>query len=156
MHDNNVHRVAITGVGCISALGHNAVQFWDALSNGVCGIGPLTKVVDQRLNARIAAEIKDFVAVDHFERRQLNLLDPFAQYALIAAEEAVECSGLDFEGCAGAQTAIVLPRKEEANASQSGILGRIGVRNAGLGAGATFGSCPGCDADARRCRAATE
>ena len=108
MRDSNLHRVAITGVGCISALGHNAAQFWDALSTGESGIGPLTKVVDQRLNAGIAAEIKDFAAVDHFDRRQLILLDPFAQYALIAAEEAVECSGLDLEGGAGAQTAIVL------------------------------------------------
>lgn len=108
MHNDNLHRVAITGIGCISALGHNAAQFWDALSNGVSGIGPLTKVADQRLDAGIAAEIKDYAAVDHFDRRQLNLLDPFAQYALIAAEEAVECSGLDFEGCAGTQTAIVL------------------------------------------------
>lgn len=108
MVEGNLHRVAVTGVGCISALGHNAGEFWCALTHGVCGIGPITKVSDNRLRVRIAAEVKNFSASSHFDRRQINLLDPFAQFALVSAAEAIKNSGLDINDHIGRRTAVVL------------------------------------------------
>ena len=108
MREGNFHRVAVTGVGCISALGHDAREFWRALTHGVCGIGPITKVAEHHLKVKVAAEVKNFSASIHFDPRQLNLLDPFAQFALVSAAEAIKSSGLDINEYVGRRTAIVL------------------------------------------------
>ena len=108
MHSVNPRRVVVTGVGCVSALGQDARQFWAALSRGICGIGPLTKVPVQQLGIRVAAEVRNFFGDRHFNPRQLIQLDPFAQYALVSAAEAIEHSGIDFSAENTRQTAIVL------------------------------------------------
>ena len=106
--DRGRHRVVVTGLGCVSAIGSNVVDFWRSLCEGRCGIGPITKVPCDNLDLRIAAEVKDFDATRHFDRRQLNLLDPFAQFAMVAAREAIADSGLSFSHDLGRHTAVVL------------------------------------------------
>jgi nodulation protein E len=106
--DRSRHRVVVTGLGCVSAIGGTVVDFWRSLCDGRCGIGPITKVPCDNLDIRVAAEVKDFDAGRHFDRRQLNLLDPFAQYAVVAAREAIADSGLSFSPDLGRHTAVVL------------------------------------------------
>jgi nodulation protein E len=102
-------RVAITGYGCVSALGNDADAFREALFAGRSGIGPLRLVRDDaRLQIRIAAQVKDFDAASLLPAAKLPFLDPFSQYALVAAAEAVKQAGLSPETVAGPRTAVIL------------------------------------------------
>ncbi len=89
-------RVVITGVGVVSALGLNAVEFWDALSAGRSGIRPITKVNVSTLRFQKAGEIRGFDAAAIFDEKLLFWLDPFAQFGMAAAREAVADSGIEF------------------------------------------------------------
>lgn len=102
------HRVVVTGLGCLSAIGNTVPEFRRSLDDGRCGIGPITKVDRDGLGVGVAAEIKDFDPARHFERRRLGLLDPFAQYAMIAAREAIADSGLAASPGLGSRTAVIL------------------------------------------------
>ena len=103
-----MHRVAITGLGCISAVGHTAPEHWEALKNGRSGIQEVTLVPPEQLNARVAAEVKNYDPADHFETKRLSLLDRFTQFSLVAAREAIADAGLDFSAGLGAETAVLL------------------------------------------------
>lgn len=102
------HRVAVTGLGTVSALGTNTEQFWAALQDGRSGISPVTKIAGEELKTGIAAEVRDFDARRHFDQRRLNLLDPFAQFSLVAAAEAIAGAGLENPDSLGPDTAIIL------------------------------------------------
>ncbi|GHA42409.1 beta-ACP synthase [Amylibacter ulvae] len=91
-------RVVITGQGTINALGNNVAQTIDAMANGKCGIGELEFPNADRLSIKIGGQIKNFDASERFSRQQLNFYDPFTQFALIAAEQAISQSGLVFDG----------------------------------------------------------
>ena len=103
-----VHRVAITGIGSISALGHTDAEFRRTLKVGRPGIGPLSLVPTADLAVKIGAEVADYDPAAHFEPDRLGLLDRFAQFGLIAAREAVADSGIAFEGALAARTATVV------------------------------------------------
>lgn len=92
-----MNRVVITGVGVVSAIGKNVGEFWDSLSNGRSGIGPISKLDNSTIRFRNAAEIKGFDGLEHFEEKNLLWLDPFAQYGIVAAREAVNASGIEFD-----------------------------------------------------------
>lgn len=102
------NRVVITGQGAICALGDTANDVTQAMLNGVCGIGPLDFDDVDRLSIKIGAQISGFEAEDHFPRAKLALYDPFTQYALVAAKEAVGQSGLDINDQLAVQTGVVL------------------------------------------------
>lgn len=89
-------RVVITGVGVISGLGNNAAEFWDALSAGRSGIGPITKSDTTTIRFKNAAEVKGFDEKEHFDDKALLWLDPFAHFGIVSAREAVADSGLEF------------------------------------------------------------
>ena len=101
-------RVVVTGLGVISALGHNADAYWRALREGRSGIEPLERVDRTRLRFRNAAEVRGYRPEEHFSRKQLMLLDRFAQWALLAAREAVADSGLDGTPELRRNTAVVV------------------------------------------------
>jgi nodulation protein E len=86
-------RVAITGIGVLSALGPNRPAFWSGLSEGRSGIrpieGPLEGMDASRLRFRNGAQVAGYDPSAHFEPKALDLLDLFAQYALVAAREAM-------------------------------------------------------------------
>ena len=104
-----MQRVVITGQGCVCALGHNAVDTWQAMCEGRSGIGPLTRLPGTDVRLAVAAEIKGFDASRHFDEKRLLLLDPMVQHALVAAREAVAQAGLDFSDAARAErTAVVI------------------------------------------------
>jgi nodulation protein E len=86
--------VAITGMGCISALGNNVADNWAALSRGSSAIGPLSGFEDTDLKVASAAQVQDYSPEAHFQPTRLGLLDRHAQFALVAAREAVKDAGL--------------------------------------------------------------
>ena len=90
-----MNRVVITGLGVISPVGLNIADFWSALQNGVCGIGPITSFDASSLKVKLAAELKGFDPTAFgMDKNTARKLDPFAQYALAAAREAMGQSGL--------------------------------------------------------------
>jgi nodulation protein E len=91
-----VIRVAITGVGVISALGNSAHEFWDALRNGRSGIRPIETPECTSLRFRNGAEVPGYQASHHFDDKQIQFLDRFAQFAVIAAREAVRDAAIEW------------------------------------------------------------
>ena len=103
-----MNRVVITGLGVISAAGHNAADFWDKVKDGRSSIGEITTIPTDTLTVRIGAEVAGFQPQEHFEKRQLGMLDRFSQFGLVAAREAVADSGISFEGEAGERSASII------------------------------------------------
>jgi nodulation protein E len=101
------HRVAVTGLGVISALGHNWCEFWQAISEGRSGIGPLEAVDRALLRFQNAAEVRNFDPAGYFDEKEIGLLDRFAQFGAIAAREAVTGAGIQWTSELREQTAIV-------------------------------------------------
>jgi nodulation protein E len=91
-----MRRVAVTGIGVVCAIGNNRSQFQQALSEGRCGIGCITSTAETDLRFRNGAEIKDFSAADHFSLKEADMIDRFAQLAVVAAREAVAQSGIEW------------------------------------------------------------
>ena len=89
-----MRRVVVTGMGAFTALGKNLEDFWDALVKGESGAIPITRFDTAKFKTKFACEIKNYNALDYFERKEARRLDPYAQYALITAEEAFQDAGL--------------------------------------------------------------
>ena len=87
-------RVAVTGIGVIAAPGSTRAAFWESLRNGRSAIRPMTLVPEGALRFPNAAEVQDYRASDYMDEKEADLLDRFAQFALIAAREAVAGSAL--------------------------------------------------------------
>lgn len=90
-------RVVVTGMGALTPLGHNVNDFWDALKEGTPGATRISKFDPSQFRTQVACELKDFDASDFLEHNTIRRTDPFTQYALIAADEAVSDSGLEME-----------------------------------------------------------
>jgi len=88
-------RVVVTGMGAITPLGNDVDSTWTAAKNGVSGAGPITHFDASRFKTQFACEVKGFKPEDHFDRRKVRQLDLYAQYALVAAHQAVEDAGLE-------------------------------------------------------------
>src|SRR5271157_5982612 len=89
-----MRRVAITGVGAISALGRNAAEFGQALCQGRSGIGPIESCNVSQLRFQNGAEVKGYSHTPYFDDRRADFMDRFAQFAVIAAREAVANAGI--------------------------------------------------------------
>jgi nodulation protein E len=104
-----MRRVVITGMGAVTPLGHSAAATWAALREGRSAIGPITSLPREALRFGIAAEVRDFDPLRHFDEKKLILLDRVSQLALVAAREAVAASGIDFaREDLGENTAVVI------------------------------------------------
>jgi nodulation protein E len=101
-----MRRVAITGAGTVNPLGADVASTFAAMAEGRCAIGPLDLPDRDRLAVQIGAQVQGFVPEDHFDKAQLGLLDRFAQFALVAARQAVAQAGLDFTEL-GQRTGVV-------------------------------------------------
>ncbi|MDA9789455.1 beta-ketoacyl-[acyl-carrier-protein] synthase family protein [Amylibacter sp.] len=102
------HRVVITGQGAFCALGQTADSVVSAMMNGECAIDRLEIPDVDRLAVQIGAQIKGYDPTAQFTRSEIALYDPFTQYALIAAQEAVAQSGLELSDQLALQTGVVL------------------------------------------------
>lgn len=88
-------RVVVTGMGAITPLGNDVPTTWGAAVEGKSGAGPITHFDASLFNTRFACEVKNFNGADHFDRKKLRQLDLYAQYALVAARQAVADSGIE-------------------------------------------------------------
>ncbi len=100
-------RVVVTGVGVISAAGIGANAFWEAVSQGRSAIAPITLVDVSGCRMQNGAEVRGFDPIAHFGEKDADFLDRFAQFAVVAAREAVKDSGIEFGPESRARTAIV-------------------------------------------------
>jgi 3-oxoacyl-[acyl-carrier-protein] synthase II len=91
-----MRRVVVTGLGPITAIGVGKQAFWEGLTNGKSGIGPVTRFDPSLFNARSAAEINDWEPEKFFPSQRLKRLDRYAQFAVGSAKLALEDSGLSF------------------------------------------------------------
>ncbi|MDZ7728202.1 MAG: beta-ketoacyl-ACP synthase II [Dehalococcoidia bacterium] len=82
-------RVVVTGIGMVTPVGLTAADSWDAIVNGRGGIGPITLFDPTGLDSQIAGEVKDFVPTDYMEKKVARRADRFAQFAFVAADEAL-------------------------------------------------------------------
>ncbi len=90
-------RVVITGIGIFSPIGKTLKEFWENCKNGVNGIGPMMQINADQLDSRIAGEVKDFNPRDYLSFKDVKRMDPFTQFASVAALQAVEDSGIDLD-----------------------------------------------------------
>ncbi len=90
-----MRRVVITGLGVVSPVGSKLDTFWKNITAGKSGIGRITKFDPEGFPVQIAGEVKDFNPEDYFDRREVRRTDPFIQFAIAAAIQAVEHAGLD-------------------------------------------------------------
>ncbi|QHQ35204.1 beta-ketoacyl-[acyl-carrier-protein] synthase family protein [Algicella marina] len=103
-----MHRVVITGQGAICALGRSATDVMRAMADGVCGIGPLDFQDVERLSISIGGQIIGYEPEAHFSRQEITLYDKFTQFALLAAREAMEQSGLEMTEQLAGEAGVVL------------------------------------------------
>ncbi len=90
-----MRRVVVTGVGVVSALGTGVEKNWSALTSGQCGIDTITRFDASDLPSQIAGEVKDFVAEEYMDKKEIKKMDLFIQYGLAAADMAFKDSGLE-------------------------------------------------------------
>ena len=90
-------RVVITGMGLVTPVGNNINEFWENIKNGKHGIGKITHFDTSDSKVKIAAELKNFEPEKVLDKKEIRRLEPFSVYALYAAQEAVDNSGLDLE-----------------------------------------------------------
>lgn len=83
-------RVVVTGAGALTPIGNTLSAFWEALAAGKSGCAPITHFDASKFKTRIACELKGFDAKDHFDRKEARKLDLYAQYAMVAAQEAMQ------------------------------------------------------------------
>lgn len=90
-----MRRVVITGIGALTPIGNNYAAYKEGLQNGVSGAGPITRFDASQFKVRFACELKNFDIEQFMQKKDARRLDPFAQYAMVVADEAIVHSGLD-------------------------------------------------------------
>lgn len=90
-------KVVVTGLGVVTPLGNTLNEFWTNLVMGKSGAAPITKFDASLFRAKFACEVKNFDPLNHFEKSEIRKMDPFTQYALVSATEAIQDSGVDLD-----------------------------------------------------------
>lgn len=93
----NLKRVVVTGLGAITPLGNNVPEFWKALLDGVSGAAPITRFDASKFKTQFACEVKNYDVSKYFDRKEARKYDPYAQYAIICADEAFKDANIDLE-----------------------------------------------------------
>lgn len=92
-----MRRVVVTGMGVISPIGNNLDEFWNSIKEEKVGIGPITKFDTTDFKVKLAGEVKNFNPKDHMDAKLARRMETFSQYAVVAAGQALEQSGLDLK-----------------------------------------------------------
>ncbi|MES2138609.1 MAG: beta-ketoacyl-ACP synthase II [Bacteroidota bacterium] len=90
-------RVVVTGLGAITPLGNNVTDYWNNLITGVSGAAPITRFDASKFKTKFACEVKGFNVEEYLERKEARKMDPFSQYGVCSAIQAVRDAGLDGE-----------------------------------------------------------
>jgi 3-oxoacyl-[acyl-carrier-protein] synthase II len=91
-------RVVVTGIGALTPIGNNVNAYWDGLVNGVSGAATITRFDATKFRTTFACELKNLDMNDFIPRQEARKMDHFAQFAIVAGDEAIKDSGLDLEG----------------------------------------------------------
>jgi len=90
-------RVVVTGIGAITPIGKTIPEYWDGLKNGVSGAAPITRFDTENFKTKFACEVKNYNPEDYFDKKTSRKIDLFTQFAIIAADQAIKDSNIDFE-----------------------------------------------------------
>lgn len=90
-------RVVVTGMGAVTPIGIGVKEYWQGLIEGRNGVDLITHFDTSNFDTKFAAEVKNFNPENYFDKKSLKRLDPFTQFALVSAQEAIEDSGLDLD-----------------------------------------------------------
>ncbi len=101
-------RVVVTGIGVISPVGNNVEAFWQSLTGGVSGIDLLDAFDASEHEVKVAAQVRDFDAMQYMDRKEARRMDRFSQFAIAAAKQAMEDSGLDVAACGADRVGTVI------------------------------------------------
>lgn len=93
----NKTRVVVTGLGAITPIGNDVASFWQGLKDKKVGIAPITYFDTTDYKAKLAGEVKDFDPKKYMDPKAARRMEPFSQYAVAAAGEAIAQAGLDME-----------------------------------------------------------
>ena len=88
-------RVVVTGIGTINPSGHSVEEYFRNLENGVSAAAPITRFDASKFRTRFACEVKEYDRTRYFDRKEVRKYDLFAQYAMIAADEAIRDAAAD-------------------------------------------------------------
>ena len=97
MTRNSETRVVVTGMGAVTCLGNSVEQFWTSVKSGQSGIREISLVSPDGFTCRVSGEIQNFDPTEHMDRKEARRMARFSQFAIVAADQAVEDSGLDLE-----------------------------------------------------------
>lgn len=103
----DVRRVVVTGTGVISAIGNKTADFWSSIVDCKSGIGRYQHPFADQIRFKHGADVKDFDATSYLEKGDLDLMDRFAQFAVVAAREAVNQSGFTIDEENKYRTAVI-------------------------------------------------
>jgi 3-oxoacyl-[acyl-carrier-protein] synthase II len=87
-------RVVVTGLGALTPIGNTLPEYWEGLKSGKSGAAPITRFDATRFKTKFACEVKDFDISNFMDRKEARKMDPFAQYAMVAVDEAIRDSNL--------------------------------------------------------------
>ena len=90
-------RVVVTGLGALTPLGKTTEELWNGLINGVSSADKITNFDASNFKTQFACELKNYDAKDYFDRKEARKYDPYAQYGIISAMEAIKDSELDLD-----------------------------------------------------------
>ncbi len=87
-------RVVVTGLGALTPIGNTLTEYWDGLKKGTSGAAPITRFDASKFKTKFACEVKNFDVGNFMDRKEARKMDPFAQYAMVAVDEAIKDSNL--------------------------------------------------------------
>ena len=93
----NLKRVVVTGIGALTPIGNNVVEYWNSLLKGKSGAGHITYFDTANFKTKFACQLKDYDPLAHFIPKELSKLDRCAQYAMLTTEEAVADANIDWD-----------------------------------------------------------
>ena len=94
MSKYNFPKVVVTGLGTVSPIGNDQRSFWEGMLEGKSGAGPITKFDASEFKTRFACEVKDFNPDPIITRKEIQRMDLFTQYSIIASHQAIEQAGI--------------------------------------------------------------
>ena len=93
----NLRRVVVTGIGALTPIGNTKDEYWNGLVNGKSGAAPITYFDTEKFKTKFACELKNFNATDFLDRKEARKMDKFAQYAMVASDEAIVDAKLNLD-----------------------------------------------------------
>lgn len=103
----NLKRVVVTGLGSLTPIGNDVPSTWHAMLEGVSGAGSITRFDPTSFRCKIACEVKGFDPLNFFDRKECRKLDPFSQYGLVAADEAITDAGINENDFSFARVGVI-------------------------------------------------